>query len=308
VNEQVLIVAACVLSCLPLTLALAASGLPLASAALLFSPPKRVKVFRDKFGQQTATFCLLAGMVSLASLAAAAAFLQVKQPAAASFWLGWPLPLAPMAGGTILSMILAGLYRGLWQNMRDNRPVHAAIGLAATLSGWGLGYLLLSFLRHFVVSSVEASADPSLFLPPSDSGAWFLAAAIPALSLSLAGSLGSLYLIRRRDKDDFGRDYYNYALKLACRWSLVPLLPALGALGVLLAQVWPVVRNLPARPFFFWSVAGAAAAYLMAFLLWALVIKNQNPLRLKLHCIMGYVLSWLGLSGLLCAFATYYFG
>ncbi len=307
-NENLLLPAVASLVSLPLSLALAAAGLPLASAVLLMSPPKRVKVFRDKFGQQTATFCLFVGLVALLCMGGAAAFIKFNYPAAASFWLALPLPLAPLAGGAALAAVLAAVYRAIWQNMRDNRPVHAALGMAATLAGWITCYLGVSFFRHFVATPVEPSADPALFLPPLESAAWFILGAALALTLTFAGALGSLYLIYRRDKDDFGRDYYNYSLKLACKWSLFSVLPALAALGAHFAKIWPEVRNLPIRQTFFWSEAAALAAFVMACLLWTLVIKNQNPLRLKVHCVVGYILSLAGLAGVALAYVTYYFG
>jgi len=308
VNENLLIPAISSLVSLPISLALAAAGLPLASAVLLINPPKRVKVFRDKFGQQTATFCFMAGLAALLCMGAAAALIESKQPAAASFWLAWPLPLAPLAGGTVLAAVLAAVYRAVWHNMRDNRAVHASLGVAATLSGWLACYLCVSFFRHFVVSSSEPAADPTLFLPPVNSAAWYIFPAALGLSLAFAGSLGGLYLIHRRDKDDFGRDYYNYSLKLACKWALFSTLPALVFLGGHFARLWPEVRNLPSRQIFFWSEAAVLASFAMACLLWILVIRNQNPLRLKLHCAAGYVMALLGLAGAASAAVSYYLG
>lgn len=307
-NEHLLFPAVAVLVCLPLSLALAAAGLPLTSAVLLFNPPKRVKVFRDKYGQQTATFCLLAGLASLLCMGGGGAFIWSRYPAASSFWLGWPLPLAPLAGAAALAVALACVYRAVWQGMRDNRGAHAAIGVGATVSGWALGYLFVTFLRHFVVTPVEPQADPALFLPPLDSAAWFMLPAALALSLAFAGSTASLYLIARRDKDDFGRDYYNYTLKLASKWALFPTLAALAACGAHFATLWPAVRNLPLRPFYFWSSAGGLVCFLMACTLWALVMKNQNPLRLKLHCVAAYALAVAGFSGVMAAWAKFYFG
>lgn len=308
VNENLLMLAISSLVSLPLSLALAAAGLPLASAVLLINPPKRVKVFRDKFGQQTATLCLMAGLAALLCLGGAAAFINIKYPAAASFWLSWPLPLAPLAGGAVLAAALAAVYRAVWHNMRDNRAAHASLGMAATLAGWLACYLCVTFFRHFVVSSSEPAANPTFFLPPVNSVAWYIFPAALGLSLTFAGSLGSLYLIHRRDKDDFGRDYYNYSLKLACKWAFFSILPALVFLGGHFARLWPEVRNLPARQTFFWSEAAALAAFAMACLLWILVIRNQNPLRLKLHCVAGYILSLAGLAGVALAYVSHYFG
>ncbi|GFK95526.1 hypothetical protein NNJEOMEG_03392 [Fundidesulfovibrio magnetotacticus] len=307
-NEHLLHAAVTALACLPLALALAASGLPMASAVLLFNPPKRVKVFRDKFGQQTATCALLTGLIALLGLTGGAFALHRLFPAASSFWLGWPLPLGPLAGGAALCAVLAAVYRATWQAMKDQRALHAGIGSAASLAGFGLGYLFLSFFRHFAVSPLEASADPALFLPPTASTAWIILPGMLAMAFCLAGATGSLYLIHRRDKDDFGRDYYVYSLKMACKWALFAALAALAAQGGLFAALWPSVRDLPLRPVFFWGEAGGALALLMACLLWGMVTRNQNPMRLKLHCVAGAILAWLGLTGQMAACARFFLG
>lgn len=307
-SEHLLFAAMTALVCLPLSLALAAAGLPLTSAVLLVNPPKRVKVFRDKYGQQTATLSLLFGIVAMASLAGGAVLLQLNFPAAASFWLGWPLPLTPIAGLLFIAAALAVIFRASWQSLKDKRPLHAAIGVAATLSGWGLGYLFLSFLRHFAVSSADPGADPTLFLPPLESAAWTHLPLSVALTIAMAGAAAPLYLIHRRDKDDFGRDYYNYALKLAAKWALGATLASLACLGVIAAGLWPAARELPIRPVFFWGGCSGLGCFLLACLLWMLVIRNQNPLRLKLHCAAAFLLAWCGISGVMLAGVKFFFG
>ncbi len=307
-SELYILTAVSALACLPLSLALAAAGLPLTSASLLFSPPKRVKIFRDKYGQQTATFCLLAGMAACLGLAGGLAALRALLPGAAAFWLDMPVPLYVMAGGVLVCGGLAAAYRALWQSMKDNRPAHAALGLGATLCGWALGYCFVVFFRHFVVSASQPEADPALFLPPLASYAWFLLPQALLLSLGMAGAWAATYLIYRREKDDFGRDYYGYSLKLACRWALLGCAAALAVQAAMAVSLWPLVRDLPIRPVFFWSQAASCAATLLACALWVMVARSQNPMRLKLHCFAGCALAWLGLTGNMAACARFFLG
>ena len=308
VSEHYLFAAITALVCLPLSLALAAAGLPVTSAVLLVNPPKRVKVFRDKYGQQTATLCLVSGLVAALGLGGGGAAIQLNFPAVASFWLDWPLPTGPLAAALVLAAGLALVYRAAWQSLKDNRLAHAIIGCSATLAAWGFGYLFVAFLRHFTLSAVEPGWDPAFFLPPLNSASWPLLVLCTALSLALAGAYATLYLIYRRDKDDFGRDYYNFALKLASKWALFSTLAALAASAGLFALIWPVVRDLPVRPAFFWGEGLALVSFFMACTLWALVIRNQNPLRLKLHCITACLLAFTGLAGLMFASFKYFFG
>jgi len=308
VSENLLFLTMAALVCLPLLLLLAAGGLPLTSAVLLLSPPKRVKVFRDKYGQQTATFCLLAGVGAAVSLAAGGALVWYLCPAAAAFWLGWPLPIAPLAGGLVLAGTLALVYRAAWQGLKDNRAVHACLGIGATIAAWGLGYLFVTFFRHFAVSPAVPGYDPALFLPPLASSAWPHLPLVWALSLTMAGATTCLYLIHRRDKDDFGRDYYNYSLKLACKWALFSALAAMATRAWLVAILWPTARDLPVRTTFFWGEGIGFGCLAMACLLWALVLKSQNPLRLKLHCVSAAILAWVALTGMTVGSVKFFLG
>ena len=295
-SELTLFAALAALVCLPLSLALAAAGLPLTSAVLLFNPPKRVKVFRDKYGQQTSTSCLLCGLFAVLGLVCGAAALQQFAPASAAFWLGWPLPALPLAAALLLSAALAGAYRAVWQNLKDNRPLHSAIGVAASLAAWALGYLFLSFFRHYALSPLQPEDDPFLFVPPLDSLAWLLLPAALCLTLVMAGSVATLYLIHRRDKDDFGRDYYNYGLKMGSRWAVGGAAGTMACIAGMGLRLWPTVRDLPLRPLFFWGEAVTLLALLMAVILWVLVMRNQNALRLKLHMVAAFILAWLAVS------------
>lgn len=307
-NENTVFAAIAALVCLPLALGLAASGLPAVSASLLFSMPKRVKVFRDKFGQQTSTLCLLVGAAAVACLGCAAAVLPSRFPAVASFWLGWPVPAACLSGCVLVAGVLAILYRATWQSLKDKRLLQGSIGVLASLAGWLTGYLFVTFFRHFTVSFAGPGSDPALYLPPLASSAWLLLPAMLFLSLCLAGATASLYLIARRNTDDFGRDYYNYALQLACKWSLFPVLAAMGCLGALFYVLWPVVREAPVRDLFFWGHCGALAALTLACGLWAMVLRSQNPLRLKLHCLSAWMLAVLGLASVGTALARFFLG
>lgn len=307
-SEYTVFLATLALCCLPLTLALAASGLPALAASLSLRPPKRLKVFRDKFGQQSTTFALFSGLFALLSLAGGAFTLAYRLPDVALFWLGWPLPDAPLAGCLAAAAFFLLTYRASWRALAGSRSLHALLGVLASLCGWAFGYLSLAALRHFLLSPTMPAAEQAFFLPEKTSAVWLMAPLILLLSLAAAAALGACYLLYRRDKDDFGRDYYNYVLKLCSRLALAATVLALGLQGALSWKLWPLVRDMPIRAPFFWiqSVSGAAA--LLACLLWALVLRGKNPLRMKLHLVAGAVLFWAGVSGQLGGYGLFYLG
>ena len=307
-NEQIIFLCVSALIGLILSLILGAAGLPLVGAIPLLQPPKRVKVFRDKFGQQTATLALLLGLTGLVALALSGVFLHLRYPDVTAFWLAWPLPALPLAGCLLGAGALACVYRATWQGMKDRRAVHAALGMAATFLAWAFGYLAVTFFRHFVLSPTPPAPDRAFFLPPLDSSAWLLLPQLLAVSLSQAGALATLYCILRRNKDDFGRDYYTYALKLGSKWAVAATAGAMACQAALLARLWPVARELPTRPLIFWTSATAMGALALAAILWILVIRNQHPLRLKLHLVTAWALGWVCLSGLSAAYCSIFMG
>lgn len=307
-NEQIIFFCVSALFGLILALALGAAGLPLAGATPLMNPPKRVKVFRDKFGQQTATLALLLGLVGLAALTLSGVFLYIRFPDVTAFWLALPLPALPLGGCLIGAGALACVFRASWQSMKDRRSAHASLGIAATGFAWAFGYLTVASFRHFVLSPTPPTPDLAFFLPPMDSSAWLLLPLLFAVSLTQAGALATLYCISRRNKDDFGRDYYTYALKLGAKWAVMASAAAMAFQGALLAKLWPIARELSARPLIFWLSATAFGALVLAAILWLLVIRNQHPLRLKLHLVTAWVLSWVCLAGLAAVYSRIFMG
>lgn len=307
-NDHLQFVLSTALACLPLAVLLAAAALPLTASALAFHPPKRVKVFRDKFGQQTATLAVFLGLAGVACLAAAGLFVNLKFPEWAAFWLGWPLPLAPLAATALPAGACLLTYRASWSSLRDRPALHACLGLAATALGWLTAYLFLVSLRHFVLSPMPPAASAAFFLPPAGSALWLLAAFCPALGLLLAGASATLYLLARRDKDDFGRDYYAYAVQLGSKWALFSSLAAVAILAGLTVALWPMAQIQPWRPLFFWGLGTAVCALLLASALWFLVIRAIHPLRFKVHLISGLALAWIALIGACSALGRLFLG
>jgi MFS family permease len=308
VNDKLLFLISLAVICLPLALALGAAGLPMSTASLAMNPPKRVKVLRDKFGQHGATLAIFLGLASVLFLGLAGFIMRLKFPDWASFWLGWPLPLFPLLVCLGLAGMFLCLYRAAWQALRDHTRLRACLGLAATAMGWLFSFFTLTAFRHFVVYPTQPTAGTDFFLPPLSSAVWLILPQTIALSLSLAGSSVALYLIHRREKDDFGRDYYNYGLKLASKWAFLSLLATMVLQLILGAMLWPQVKDSPVRGLFFWGQAVSLCASSLACLLWVIVIRSQTPLRLKGHLATAWLMVWIGLSALCAAYARLFLG
>jgi hypothetical protein len=140
----------------------------------------------------------------------------------------------------------------------------------------------------------------ALLAQPPSSALWPAVVQGTALSVAAAGAVGLVYLLLRRRIEDYGRDYYNFALHAAARWALLPGLAQLAALGWLvwalredLAAAGPAGAAWTANPLLLLAVA-AGALGLIACALWLAVRRNRNPLRLKATILAAFV--FLGAS------------
>jgi hypothetical protein len=104
------------------------------------------------------------------------------------------------------------------------------------------------------------------------------------------------YLILRRNKDDFGRDYYRFALPQAARWGLALLAPAAIAVG------WLGFRGMIWTPLLGASMAVAGGAALIGVWLNARAIRSHHPLRLKGGALTACLLAWILDAGLVLLF------
>ena len=197
--------------------------------------------------------------------------------------------------GTILILI----YFGTWKVLKKNRkPLHILIGAIGLLCMKPLFWIPIIAARAL---AMDLNVPLVQAIPPLDSILWPMGLQWAFLSLSLAGVLGLVYLLLRRNRDDFGRDYYKYALPVCARWALFPfivILPLCGWLYVLIAPQVDITASLPLMA----SLALRAFSLLFAALLWLIIMRSPNPLRLKGVILTSAFLTWTFLLGTLGAF------
>jgi hypothetical protein len=107
------------------------------------------------------------------------------------------------------------------------------------------------------------------------------------MSLSAAAGLGLFYLIMRRNKDDWGRDYYRFAAPFLGKWQFVGGIGTLAVLAWLFLSLKGII-NLFLPQIFYAGAAGVVcltAAMLLSLCLWF----SENPMRLK-GCMLGICL------------------
>ncbi len=289
-----------VLFAVHLGLALAAAAIPCLTSVVGLSKVKRLKIFTDKFGQQAATFALLGGLWLFCVLAAVLAAVWFLAPAKAPYYLGLPLPFGAVAA-TVLGGAAAFLtYRGSWQRFKTQKPLHGLIGLSATLLLWAAFYAGLAASRPLALALPPATTAAFL-LPPANSLFWrFLTIGLP-LSVGLAGAYTGAWLVWRRDRDDFGRDYYNFTMRLAARFAFGGLLMALPGVAWLGLGLMPLAGELTTT--LAASLGLFGTGLLLALACFGFVMPQENALRHKLLLAAGFVGAVMALIGL-CAMAA----
>ena len=267
-------------------LALGAFGSPAVAVLGEMAAKTKGKIFYDKFGQQTGAMgrILLLLLILVWGAAVGVAYTRFPQLAARLWAPGTPfLPVAIAAGAFLLASLV---HFSTWKTMGRAKGVHIAIGLIAAIASMTAIALAVPAKLILADPSAEAAVLSRPMILP-------LAVMYCLFAVASAAALGCAYLVLRRNKDDFGRDYYNFSLPLAARWAIIPMLGFLACQGWLFAVLPDAFRTMTTgTPLgLVWLAAvvlGAACA-----VLWLLVARSKSPLRLKGLCFLALVLMWL---------------
>ena len=271
-------------------LGMAALGSPAIAVLAEISAKTRNKVFFDKYGQQTAALGLIliaaVILIYLATLGLALA----RFPHLIQAYL---TPGSPFYKGAIAFAVFAvsGLtYCLTWKKLHNAKGVHMALGGVATLASlMGLAIVIpakLAFNLSQGTPAAEAAANAALLALP-------MSAMYALLVLSAAAALSLAYLVLRRNRDDFGRDYYNFALRLAARWALLPMIGFLGCQGWLFARLPENLKVIVLGTPLAYVWAGLTMLGAISAFIWILLGRSESPLRLKGLVFLSVVLFWV---------------
>ncbi len=276
-NETLIMVATMLAPAFFSLLCMAAYGSPFVALLGEISAKTRKRVFFDKYGQQTASmgFVLLVMTLVVCGAATGVAFIKFPQFIARFINPTSPLNYAFISMGVFILFALP--YSLAWKKMRNAKGAHMAMGIVAAVAAIAAVAIAVPAKLIIGLSTTEptqtAQSAQAMMLP--------LAVMYVVLIIAAAAGLSCAYLVMRRNKDDFGRDYYNFSLKLAARWAIVPMV------GFLACQGW-LFTVLPA-PFktmtlgtplgLVWATATGLGA--ICAILWLFIARSDSPLRLK---------------------------
>lgn len=277
---------------------------------------KTNKVFADKLAKQITEFGMLVLGVWLLLISVrwglwVGAIWPASDALQEFYRLFFDLPGRTAMAGTLLSIVVVRA----WRRDKRSSAAHYVLGGFASLA-W------MAALMLFVVGGLESGRAWSaaqkmnvsaLQLHLSGPVAWLIWVQALFLSMALAGGAGLLYLVLRRNREDYGRDYYGWAIRTCARRALSSgVVQAVWAVAVCLALTLPWInlalqepvqwlRTLPTTVTSFDALATMTVYFCLCLAAWACLlplIRHQNPMRLK-GLMLAHVLIMLTATVLL---------
>jgi hypothetical protein len=281
---------------------------------------KSSRVFADKLARQLSEFGMLVLGVWLLLVSARwglwiGEIWPVSEPLQRFYHLFFDIPGHVAMLAVLTSIVTARA----WRRHKKGSSVHFVLGGISCLA-WMVALMLFvtGWLEIGNVGGLASKMDP-LALPEllQNPAAWLIWAQGLFLAMALAGGAGLLFLVARRNKEDYGRDYYAWAARTCATRALSSgVVQALWGVAAFVALSLPwagmVLQESSSRfATAFAAISGSPALVaLSAFLFLSLaawlslipLIKSQNPMRLKGLMLGHVVIVSLSLTVLLMTF------
>ena len=219
----------------------------------------------------------------------------------------------------LIGLIFLCAYWSTWSVLKQRRALHLFLGWSAALSMLGALFCYLLIFSNWHVFMVRMFLRDNLLLGPlpvlldllpdffSSPSAPLIFLGLVCTGLAAGASLSQLWLIMRRFKTDYGRDYYAFAMRYCARVALAFTLAAtliVGTLLLLLRHYIPAqltdIRDLGV-------LSIAVGLPLACCLLWLGIAKSENPLRHKPSAFLACVFLFMALCAqLLILLSTFH--
>ena len=258
------------------------------------------QVFLDKFGQQMTrmalwsllvSFLLAGGCLVLASYRFG--FAVEGLLAADPNLMAWP------PGLLVLAAVLLWLSLVSWRPLKRRHSAHLLFGLLATAALFLFIPVAVNVAGHqFRGSTEEAGAAMmwwSALWPISGQHLGPLVGQLFCLGPGCGGAWALMYLLKRRNRDDFGRDYYRHMSPLGARWALAFTLQVPFAAWMardILKTPWQELMHQDMS----WAFGVFLVLAALAAILWSKVLKSTHPMREKAAMIGSALCVWIAVS------------
>ncbi|WP_028571670.1 hypothetical protein [Desulfonatronum lacustre] len=287
---------------------------------------KSSRVFADKLAKQMSEFGMLVLGVWLLLVSARwglwiSEIWPVSGPLRRFYHLFFDIP----GHVSMLAVLTSIITARAWRRHKKGSAVHFMLGGISCLT-WMVALMLFitGWLESGRVEGMAQKMDPvTLPLLLMNPTAWLIWAQGLFLAMTLAGGAGLLFLVARRNKEDYGRDYYAWAARTCSGRALSSgVVQALWGVTTFIALSVPWADLALQGPSSWLATALAAVsgssalAALLAFLVLSLLawlsliplIRSQNPMRLKGLMLAHVVIVFLSLTVLAVTFHSLFDG
>jgi hypothetical protein len=244
------------------------------------------KTFMDKFAQQMTRLGLLSMTIFWVAAATLAVLTWQQNPAIREWILNRISLLAIIFGTGLAGTLLFTIYFLSWKSLKKKKPLHMTLAVLA------VGCLKLLFWGPVAIGRLEFTSAwqaPFESLPAAGSPLWPLVVLWVPLSVALTAVLGLIYLVVRRNVDDFGRDYYKFTAAFCAKWCLALFFLVLPVLGWLSFALLPVLDLNDPIILFPGTLAGAGLLLVMINCL--VISRSETPMRHKASMFFAVLLS-----------------
>lgn len=194
-----------------------------------------------------------------------------------------------------LGVLLSSIYYCLWRILRNMPVLHSTLGMISAVQNC-LAYAVIFFtIRTCAISGnlhESAFSLPDLFPDTWNDPLWSAVCYTLPLLFAMPGAISACWLVFRRKKDDFGRDYYNAMIPWVCAWarnawSVLWLLLLVSSL----LQIWQETQQGDLG----WQQiildGDRVLVWLVPLLLWIAVIRSRIPMRLSWMLFAAFILA-----------------
>ncbi|SHN50236.1 hypothetical protein [Desulfovibrio litoralis] len=245
------------------------------------------KKFQDKCAFQTGKLCTI---LLIAYILAFISLISVNIQNGNNLLegvLALPVTLIMSLLGT--AFLLFSLYLATWKTLKKAKIIHLSIGILIALILSSAFVLIAMLLRTVLHSGSELTEYSSIIILvtelfnsiPLNSIVWPLIIQAFLLGFATIGALNLVWIMIVRNKDNFGRDYYNFTLSYSSAWAILGTLGGLVTGAFVFYRGWvgmsPSLAQFPQT----WLLITNIALPSFACLLWLFIIRSNTPLRHK---------------------------
>ena len=294
------------LSSLVILLVSGALFLPLLAFAFRAAESIVKKAFFNNMAKQAATAGFICGL-AFAALAAASAYFIAFSAAGERYSAALTAGLIPANALPVIFSLLGGLaalqlaHLALWKKLRKLAALQLLVLVGSIMLCFSGAVSFLYFLQDVGYMPESAALLAScVWFSNALGGLVFpldlYRTAAFAASAAAGCALGVCWLLLRRNADDFGRDYYNFAVSRCAGITF-----AFGAIALLLQGIYTGMGLSRLMQYSFDILAfplAVLALRVVSCIIWLLAFKSRAPLRHKAGLWLSLLL-WAVSCGLL---------